>query len=225
MFTLPAHGVDAPPFPGEQPHVLLSQPDGSYQNVTLPITCYCHSASAADINGDGYPDVLVTDTSVAQTPYFLINQTDGTFKPDYSRLPSSLKGMQIYTAELIDFNGSGKYDVFLAGNEPGTTGYSGSEYGPTILPNDGAGKFVATTPISGLALDIVFRNGYAYLLKVNHTYTSTEIEKVSYPGGSATTIYLNSTTYPNGSTWVDWIIPYNGDLVSEDASYGVSVSE
>jgi hypothetical protein len=47
------HGVDASPFPGEQPRVLLSQPDGTYKNVTIPITCYCHGASAADINGDG----------------------------------------------------------------------------------------------------------------------------------------------------------------------------
>lgn len=226
------HGLDAPPYPGEHPHVLLSQPDGTYQNVTLAVTCYCHSASAADVNDDGYPDVLVTDTSVAQTPYFLINQTDGTFKPDYSRLPNSSKGKQIYTAELIDFSGSGKYDVFLAGNEPGTTSDPGSEYGPTILPNDGTGNFASSTPVSlltgnsfGLALDIVFQNGYAYLLKVNHNYTSSDIEKVSYPAISATSVYLNSTTYPNGSTWLDWIVPYNGELVSEDASYGVAVPD
>ncbi|MBV8630101.1 MAG: VCBS repeat-containing protein, partial [Silvibacterium sp.] len=226
------HGLDVAPYPGEQPHVLLSEPDGTYANVTIPITCYCHGASAADINGDGYPDVLVTDTTVAQTPFFLINHGGTSFQPDYTRLPSSLKGKQIYSAELIDFSGSGYYDVFLGGNEPGTTSYPASEFDPTILPNDGKGDFIITTPVDllagnsfGLALDIVYQNGSVYLLKVNNAYTSSEIEKIAYPSFKGVTIYSHSTTYPNGSTWLDWIVPYNGQLVSEDASYQVSVAE
>jgi uncharacterized protein YjdB len=226
------HGADAPPFPGEQPHVLLSQPNGTYTNTIIPITCYCHGASAADINGDGYPDVLVTDNIVAQTPFFLMNNGDGTFTPDYSRLPSTLKNMQIFSAELIDFNGSGKYDVFLAGNEPGTTNYPPLEFGPAILPNDGSGKFSSTTPVNllvgssyGLALDILYQNGFVYLLKVNNAYTSSEIQKIAYPALQASTIYTHSGAYPNGSTWLDWILPYNQQIVGEDASYGVTVPQ
>jgi uncharacterized protein YjdB len=225
-------GVDAPPFPGEEPHALLSQPDGTYKNVTIPVTCYCHGASAADINGDGYPDVLVTDNMVAQTPYFLMNNGDGTFTPDYTRLPSSLKNKGIFSAELIDFSGSGKYDVFLAGNEPGTTNYPATEFGEMIFPNDGNGVFTSTTPVNlfdgtayGLALDIVVQNGSVYLLKVNSGYTANEIQKISYPGLQKSTIFSNSGTYSNGATWLNWIIPYNSQLVSEDASYGVSVPQ
>jgi hypothetical protein len=48
------HGFDASPFPGESPHLLLSQADGTYTNVTLPFTGFFHSATAADLNGDGY---------------------------------------------------------------------------------------------------------------------------------------------------------------------------
>jgi hypothetical protein len=226
------HGIDAPPFPGEQPHLLLSQPDGTYSNVVVPITCYCHSGSAADINGDGLADVLVTDNIIAQTPFFLMNNGDGTFTPDYSRLPASLKGGQIFTSELIDFSGSGLYDVFLAGNEPGTTSYPQSEFGPEVLPNDGSGHFITKAPIDllvggsfGLALDVVFQNNYAYLLKVNPQYTSSEIQKISYPAGPGSVIYSHSGAYPNGSSWIDWIIPYNGQIMSENASFGASVPQ
>jgi FG-GAP-like repeat len=226
------HGIDAPPFPGEQPHLLLSQADGTYLNVVVPITCYCHSGSAADINGDGFADVLVTDTMVAQTPFFLMNNGDGTFTADYSRLPASLKGQQIFTSELIDLTGSGLYDVFLAGNEPGTTSYPQSEFGPEVLPNDGAGHFISKSPVNllvggsfGLALDVLFQNNYVYLLKVNPQYTSSEIQKISYPAAQGSVIYSHTGAYPNGSSWIDWIIPYNGQIMSENATFDAGVPQ
>lgn len=224
------HGADAAPFPGEQPHVLLSQSDGTYRNVTLPITCFCHSASAGDITGDGYPDVLVTDTTVAQMPFFLINNRDGTFTPDYSRIPASLKNQQIFTGELIDFSGRGLYDVLLAGNEPGTTTSPATEQGPIILPNDGTGGFTTTTAVNlmqgapfGLTLDVLFTQGSLYLLKVNHAYTASEIQKIAYPALTQTVIYSHSGAYPNGSSWLNWIIPAGILIESQNAAYGVSL--
>jgi hypothetical protein len=224
------HGADAPPYPGEQPHLLLSQDDGTYKNVTLPVTCFCHGASAADITGDGYLDVLVVDTTVAHTPFFLINNGDGTFTADYTRLPASLKNMQIFTAELVDFGGTGHYDVFLGGNEPGTTANAATEQGPLILPNDGMGGFTSTTPVNlmvgtsyGLALDIVFTQGNIYLLKVNPGYTASEIQKIAYPSLTQAVIYTHSGPYSYGPSWVNWIIPVNGQIESENAAYGVSV--
>lgn len=226
------HGVDASPFPGERPHVLMSQPDGSYANLTLPIACYCHSASAADINADGFADVLVTDTTVANKPFFLVNDGHGGFTADYDRLPKALSNKQIYTAELIDFAGSGRYDVFLGGNEPGTTGYASSEFAPQIFPNDGSGRFTSTTPVNlligpsfGLALDIVFTNASIYLLKVNSAYTSSQIQKIAYPALTQSVIYSHSGAYSNGSSWLDWILRYNGAITSWNASYAVSVAQ
>jgi hypothetical protein len=226
------HGADAPPFPGEQPHLLLSQADGTYKNITLPITCFCHGGSAADITGDGYPDILVADPVVAQTPFFLINNRDGTFTADYTRLPTSLKNKQLFTAELLDFGGTGHYDVFLGGNEPGTTGDPTTEQGPLILPNDGAGSFTSTTPVDlmigapyGLALDIVFTQGNIYLLKVNPGYTASEIQKIGYPSLTQSVIYSHSGPYSYGPSWVNWIIPVNGLIESANAGYGVSVPQ
>lgn len=80
------HGFDADPFPGEEPLLLLlSQPDGGYQASRLPFPGFIHSASAADVDGDGYPDVLMTGSRAAQMPSFLINNRDGSFREDTAR--------------------------------------------------------------------------------------------------------------------------------------------
>ena len=229
------HGFDAPPFPGEQPHMLISQTDGTYKNITLPITCFCHGASAADMNGNGYANIMVADQMVAKTPYFLINNKDGTFAQDKTRLPASLLYKKIWTAELIDFKSTGRFDAVLAGADPTGSGY---EINPTIFPNDGTDNFLSTSsiqiPVTGTALsdptvtpttlDVIFDNGNIYLLR--STYSADEIEKISYANFNKSNIYEHSGQYsPTTGSWVDWIIPYQGKIVSLNAAYGVSVPE
>lgn len=235
------HGFDSSPFPGEQPHVLMSQPDGTYKNITLPMTCFCHSASAAELNNVGYADILVTDTSVAQTPFFLVNNKDGTFTADKTRLPSGVAGKGIYTAELIDF-GSGKFDAFLGGNE--NTAYAPGNVRQTIYPNDGTAHFASTTPVLlatdsvyGFPLDIVFTGNNIYLLRTVDNpqnslgfYGGVEIQKIAYPSLTSQTIYQHNGSYSTvtpgfNSQWINWIIPYQGNIMSLDTRYGVSVPQ
>src|SRR5471030_2610858 len=78
------HGTDLYPLPagysfGEVPRILMSQPDGSYKNVPAPVNCYCHGASAAVLNTQGYADIVVADPNVHHQPFMLINNRDGTF--------------------------------------------------------------------------------------------------------------------------------------------------
>lgn len=131
---LACHGFDAVPFAGEKQVLLLSQPDGRYKRSMLDITCYCHSATAGDFKGDGFADVIITDTSGQfQQPMYLRNNKDGTFTPSKSELSAQV-GMYsfpgqtaqyakpIYTLELVDVNGDGNPDLYVAGNEALTTG-------------------------------------------------------------------------------------------------------
>lgn len=223
------HGFDASPFPGEQPHYLLSQADGTYKNVIAPTTCFCHSASAADFSGNGYADVVVVDNVVHGKPYFLINDKNGSFAEDLTRLQNTIPShAPIFTAEFIDF-GRGQYDTFLGGDE-----LSGG-WIPTIVQNDGTEHFATTKTLATDAnftntLDVLFVNGQVYLNRVHENSTGplygfSEIQKVDYNTNAASQIYTNTTYFSNGSSWLNWIIPYQGKIDSLNSDYGVSVPQ
>lgn len=227
------HGFDAEPFAGESPHILLSQADGTYKNVTVPVTCFCHGASAADVNGDGFPDVLVADNTVQNQPFFFMNNKDGTFKKDISRLPDSTKYQPIFTTELIDFNHTGKYDAFLGGHEQQT---SGNNWPATILPNDGTGIFIATKAIVipsltgyGFPTDITYVGGNIYLSRTidlsTNFYGGAAIQKISYPALASQSVFQASKASPLGTRWINWIIPNSGNIVALDSAYGISIPQ
>lgn len=223
-------GFDTVPFAGERPHLLLSQPSGKFKNVTMPLPCYCHGGAAADLNGDGKPDLVVTDTSVALKPYVLINNGDGeTFAQDFSRLPASLNGGGlVYSLELID-TGSGKPDLFVGvGTPPGSDPANPSPPGALsngILKNNGNGAFLTTALralpnppgstgiIYGLALDFMVVNGYVYYPQVNNTwdannpfYGNTIVHKARLSDMAVSTLYEHFGAYSDGATWFPWLV-------------------
>jgi hypothetical protein len=234
------HGFDASPYSGERPHMLLSQADNTYKNVTLPIACYCHSASAADPNGLGYADILVTDNQTNETiPYFLINDKQGGFTKDFSRLPFKAHQYSapnlnytmavVFTAELIDFDRKGRYDAFIAGTEAPD---DPAGIAPTIFRNDGTDNYkntIVTLPTNAkyqTTLDIVFDGANIYLNRVETkggAYGYTAIDKIDYKTMASQTIYEHKQRYANGMTWLNWIMQYHDRIVSQSASYGVSI--
>jgi hypothetical protein len=247
------HGIDAPPYPGEQPHILLPQANGQYTNVTLPYTGYFHSASAADFNGNGYADVVVTDNIVHGFPYFLVNNQDGTFTQNFTRLPSvqpygtdgsqpnlsvpAVAGAGIFTAELIDFNNTGEFDLFLGGNTPNSSW--GGDWIPTIFTNNGDNTYSQSNVIElpydsanpTVTLDVLSVNGSIYTTSdvynmTTNQYGFSEIDKLSGSNWSNfSQIWLGNAAFPNGQTWINWIIPYNGMIDALNSTYGVSVPQ
>lgn len=228
---LSCSGYDAEPFPGEHQRVLLSHGTG-YRNVEIPINCFCHGAAAADFSGNGYADILLADQMVERTPYFLINNRDGSFKADKTRFPAGLMYKMIWTAELVDTSGTGRFDAFLAGADPIGDGY---QIAPTIFRNDGKNGFHhASTTIGmlsspfeklgyGTTLDAIFDRDNIYLLRT-FNYAAMSIQKTNLATGASSEIYAHSGSYhPTLDTqnwyWFPWIGFFNNRVVSTDAMY------
>lgn len=239
------HGTDLWPLPpgykqGEVPRMLLSQPDGTYKNTAAPIDCYCHGATAADVNDNGFADIIVVDHVNNKQPFYLVNE-NGIFKPDYTRMPISTAAntvcdpacaRNIFSVELIDFNADGKFDL-LAG---GTDDNSVSGFATTIFTNDGSNTFVNAPsikmplPIGADAqynnlLDVVFINDNIYLMRVNSGYTGTAIQKIDGKTFANSTIYSNNVPFANGNSWFEWMLPANGNIVSSNSTYNVSIPQ
>lgn len=231
---LACHGYDADPYPGERNWVVLSQANGRY--LVKPAGAdvgFFHSASAADLNGDGLPDVVVTNSSDAAVVYALINKGNGVFERESrARFPASLREKGLYTVELLDVNEDGRLDVAVGGHEWGGTT-------TTLLINPGDNQFAQVAPITlpavageGVVLDFaVTGTGASRSLWALRTsggdgtfYQSRTIQKITWPGLVSTTPWLQ-----RNAPWFAWLIPVvvNGRAVmtSEDASVGVSVPQ
>lgn len=108
------HGYDYPPFPGEQPTILLNEA-GKLREISsgLPDGFY-HAGAAGDVDNDGDIDLMMNGHS----NYLLIN--DGAanftivedFMPEYDNM---------VTSEFYDLNGDGYLDLmdFSDDNEVG----------------------------------------------------------------------------------------------------------
>jgi hypothetical protein len=194
---LACHGYDADPYPGERNLVVLSQPNGRYEvKAASADVGFFHSASAADLNGDGLPDVVVTNSSDPAVVYALINKGKGVFEREpRARFPASLREKGLYTVELLDVNEDGRLDVLVGGHEWGGTS-------TVLLLNPGNNQFADVTPIilppvpgEGVVLDFaVTGTGASRSLWALRTsggdgtfYQSRTIQKITWPGLVSTT--------------------------------------
>src|SRR5882724_1064101 len=144
------HGYDQPPFPGSHNWLLLSDGMGHlvYQSAlaTIEPVGFHHSTTAGDIDHSGHIDIFVTGGPVDPNPYpyFLLNNGQGYFTVDTTRVPPSLVQTSLYTCELIDVDYDNNLDLVVGGDEAGLsteifwgdgTGFY-SNANKTVLPAD-----------------------------------------------------------------------------------------
>ena len=97
--------------------VLLGNGDGTFQTaVTYPSDgIYAFSVAAADVNGDGKPDLLVANllnnNSTAGSVSVLLGNGDGTFQ---TAVTYDSGGYEALSLAVADVNGDGKFDLLVA---------------------------------------------------------------------------------------------------------------
>jgi hypothetical protein len=108
--------------------ILLGNGDGTFQTqVDYPVDQNPSSIAVGDFNGDGKPDLAVTN-SISNTVSVLFGNGDGTFqaKVDYGT------GLGPSSVAVGDFNGDGKLDLAVANNQNNSV---------SIFLNSGTGTF------------------------------------------------------------------------------------
>jgi hypothetical protein len=201
-------GWDQAPFPGERNKEELSQSDGTNRIQEASNDVGFLRCRAADFNGDGKPDVVVTNNFTQPSVQVWLNDGSGRFTRSSGYLPAALNVWANYfTVETPDVDGDGKFDLFAGGHE--------WENAPTLVAiNPGNNDFSAVTPVTlptvaneGVVLDVVATGtAGARVLWVLRTsggdgtfYQSTTVTVTYQPEQPAPLLALGR--------WTPWIIP------------------
>jgi len=109
--------------PGNHNWLLLSDGAGHlvYQSAlaTIELAGNHHDACAGDIDHSGHIDIFVQNQNPDPTNgflYFLINDGQGHFTVDTTRVPSGLAD-QLWSSELIDVDNDNNLDLVVGGSE------------------------------------------------------------------------------------------------------------
>jgi hypothetical protein len=114
--------------------VLLGKGDGTFRS---PMTYSSagdntRTVAVADVNGDGKPDLVVTNSESSGLVAVLLGRGDGTFRPAVNY---SSGGEFPFSVAVADVNGDGKPDLLLANDNYNTNGTVG------VLLGNGDGTF------------------------------------------------------------------------------------
>jgi hypothetical protein len=96
--------------------VLLGNGDGTFQSVTSydSVGDCAFSVAIADVNGDGKPDIVVTNANPnSNTVGVLLGNGDGTFQP---AVTYGSGGFEPVSVVIADVNGDGYLDLVVANN-------------------------------------------------------------------------------------------------------------
>jgi len=209
--------------------VLLGNGDGTFQVAVAYDSggLYSYTVSVADLNGDGKPDLVVTNqcSSGCSTVGVLLGNGDGTFQ---SVVTYSTGGNFAYAGAVADVNKDGKPDLLVANaclNSSCTTGAVG------VLMGNGDGTF--QNPVSydsggeaalGVTTADINSDGNLDLLIANECADNTCANgSVAVLLGNGDGTFKQATAYNSGApqTWSVAVSDLNNDgrldLVSANA--------
>jgi hypothetical protein len=225
-FAISCHGWDEAPFAGERSRIILSQPSGKYRMDYLSATvAFQHTGAAADLNNDGYPDLVMTH--IRGVDVFINDRTGHFVKSVDLTIPQKQQASHV---ELLDLSGDGKFDLVAGGHEwndatkiiinPGDNNFGGSLLNRpreiVIPPVPGAGVINDFLYVKSVNALYILRTGDG---QYNGTtfYKGVWLQKFSLDTQISTVLYANPNWYnPSATymTWIDWIVEKDGYIQS-----------
>lgn len=181
------HGYDAPPFPGYQNGLFLSNGSSGWRDATPELpqrSDFTHGVATGDIDQDGDIDILVGNAFSHTDVYLLINDGTGRFVPSTRELPTGpgqpLDPMRqgLASCLLADLDGDGWPEMVLGlfntppsgmpssitWNERGT--YAAGQTTPLPLP----ATFGASQGVMDIqALDVNFDGRQDLIIAYQHS--------------------------------------------------------
>jgi hypothetical protein len=226
-FVIACHGWDAAPYSGERSRVLLSQPSGKYRmDYFSPTVAFQHAGTAGDLNGDGYPDLIMTNNNGVDV---FINDRTGHFTLSTNlTIPQQRRAFHV---ELLDLNGDGKADIVAGSHEwedatriilnPGNNDFGGTVFNRpaeiTIPPVPGAGVITDFLYVKSVNALYIVRTGDG---QSNGTtfYEGVWLQKFTLDTRISTVVYANAAWSEPGrpwNKWIDWVVEKDGNVSSD----------
>jgi hypothetical protein len=223
-FAIACHGWDAPPYAGERSRVLLSQPSGQYrQDYLSSVVAFQHGGTAGDLNGDGYPDLIMTNKDGVDV---FINDRAGRFEKSTAlTIPQQRRAFHV---ELLDLNGDGRADLVAGSHEwedatriilnPGNNDFGGS------LLNRPQEIVIPAVPGAGVVTDFLHVKSInaLYIVRTgdgqrNGTvfYEGVWVQKFDLTTRVSTVVYANPSWSEPGrpnNKWIDWVLEKDGNV-------------
>jgi hypothetical protein len=205
-------------FRGESNKLLLNDAAGqgkfTVSDVGTAEYSFYHGAAAADVNGDGWVDIVITDTnrSPGANITALINQKNGTFAFDNNRIFGQGNTAGYYSVELVDVDKDGIIDIIAGGHESpiGSAdtvilyGNSNNTFGTrkTVIPA------IVEAPV---ALDFTVAQNASNQTVIyigRTTYSNNVLQAYNL------TTKISSLLYNQLGTWIEWwTIQTNNNIV------------
>jgi hypothetical protein len=213
------HGFDAPPFAGEQSRVVISGAQGpTVRDFTEMGTAFAHGVAAADLDGDGHVDLVVTD-GLPQLKFFK-NTGSGSFTPWFPQLINMGTVGPIYSVEALDVDRDGLIDLVVGGHGPGARvlfGAGGGRFGSRVfnIPTVAGREVVLDFTAVGSSLIISRTSDSGGSLG---SYATRTIQQVDMPSGRSVIIEdtVSDSKWNPDNQWLIWSLPTSTGAVAYD---------
>lgn len=213
------HGFDAPPFTGEQSRLVISGAQGpTVRDFTEMGIAFAHGAAAADLDGDGLVDLVVTDGQ-AQLKFFR-NTGGGSFTTWSPQLKNMGTVGPIYSVEALDVDRDGLVDLVVGGHGPGARvlfGGNDGSFGSRVfnIPTVAGREVVLDFTVVGSSLIISRTSDSGSPLG---SYATRTIQQVDMPTSRSVIIEdrVSDSTWNPDNQWLIWSLPTSTGVVAYD---------